>query len=144
MTEKKSWEDINIEGLSMESPEDSLEKSSPQRQARVSSKDLFVIALKETKTIEVQIHNLTDGKDFTGVVLDISPGGLKIKTPDELQKSAVLRISFAVGGHQFLCRAKVTWLKKEEEGCLAGLQFIAPKEADIDFIRSLHLAIHLK
>lgn len=140
----KSWDDIDLDGLRMETPSDLPEGPYRQRQERLSAQDLSTIVVEQDKTIDVKIQNLTGNKEFTGIVLDISPGGAKLLTSMECRESEVLRISFRVGKRQIVCRAKVSWLKKEGQGCLAGVQFIAPKDTDVDFIKSLPAAKYLK
>jgi hypothetical protein len=140
----KNWNDIDIGGLSMETPADSPTGSHCQRHERISSQDLSVIVLEQNKTIDVKIQNLTSQKEFTGIVLDISSSGAKLLASGVCQMPDVLRISFRVGKRQILCRAKVAWSKKKDQGHLAGVQFIAPNATDVDFIKSLLAAKHLK
>jgi len=140
----KNWNDIDIGGLSMETPCDTPEGTQCQRHERISSQDLSVIVLEQNKIINVKIENLTSRQEFTGVVLDISPGGAKILTTGVCQNPDVLRISFKVGKRQILCRAKVAWSKNEKQGLFAGVQFITPDATDVDFIKSLLAAKHLK
>lgn len=140
---KKSWDDIDIAGLSMDSP-DSREGVNGRRQERFSSKDLAAIILEQDKTLEIKIQNLTSQKESAGIILDISVGGVKFQTPDECREQDILRVSFTVGKCRILCRAKVCWIKKEEQGYLVGVQFIAPNETDVTFIKSLPTAVHLK
>jgi len=65
-------------------------------------------------------------------------------TSGECCESNLLRLSFTVGQCKFIFRAKVAWSKKEEQGYLAGLQFIEPNATDVDYIRSLYLAVSFR
>jgi hypothetical protein len=141
---QKSWDDIDIGGLSMETPEQGTEKIRPQRQERISSKEIAVIVLEQKGRMEVAIDNLSGKKECAGLLLDISSGGAKLLVLGFCREADVLRISFKVGKRGIVCRARVAWARQEEQGLLAGVQFLAPNAADIEYIRSLVCAKHLK
>lgn len=140
----KNWNDIDLGGLCMDSPADSPEGSYCHRQERISTEDVSAIVLEQNRTMNVAIQNLSSKKEFTGIILDISSTGAKLLCTGLCQEPDVVRISFKVGKRQIFCRAKVVWSKKKEEKFLAGVHFIAPNEADVDYIRSIVAAKHLR
>lgn len=75
----------------------------------------------QRERIEIQVNIWNDVLNMTGVVFDLSGGGMSVLTPKMLPNQSDVKIAFEVpAGGKVSCMAKVVWSSDSKR---AGLKF---------------------
>ncbi len=85
------------------------------------------------------LYNTNNMKTGTATIIDLSSGGLKISTEQQLDVEDLLIVSCKVGKN-FKMKEKVRVTNRQ--GNLVGVEFVAPSEETIRFLTELCGAIH--
>ncbi len=88
----------------------------------------------ERQKIEIQVHIWSSELNMTGMVFDLSGGGLNVLTPRVLSAQDEVRVSFEMPeAGKISCTARVMWASEHRR---AGLQFIDLDEESRSVITS--------
>lgn len=144
---QKSWDDIDLGGLSMEGQGDSAgdEKNLEKReQERIDLEKLKQLVFDLGDTIPVEIDNPSANRLLEGTVQDVSPLGVRIASAGNFSENDIVRLVFSIGKHRMTMRGEVRWVKKEGGQNVFGIRFINPDEREVGFITSIFTAMHLR
>jgi hypothetical protein len=142
---QKSWDDIDLGGLTMESDEDTLASGGEQdRQERIDIEKLKKLVIGMEDVMPVEIDNPSANMLLKGMVQDVSPLGIKIALSGQVTENDIVRLVFSIGKHRMVMKAEVRWTKEEGKEKIIGLRFINPDDRDVEFINSIFTAIYLR
>ena len=142
---QKSWDDIDLGGLTMESDEDTLASGGEQdRQERIDIEKLKKLVIGMEDVMPVEIDNPSANMLLKGMVQDVSPLGIKIALSGQVTENDIVRLVFSIGKHRMVMKAEVRWTKEEGKEKIVGMRFINPEERDVEFINSIFTAIYLR
>ena len=140
---QKSWDDIDLGGLTMEGPEDSAEDDSnlhKRKQDRMNLEKLKKLVFDMGDIIPVTIDNPSANRLLEGTVQDVSPLGIKVASSGEITVNDIVRLVFSIGKHRMTMKGEVRWVDEK----VFGIRFINPEERDVEFINSIFTAMHLR
>ena len=87
---------------------------------------------------EGQITNL-----LTGVILDISKGGVKIESPITIESGFIIISTVDMKNKTYGIRGKIVYsVKKDSGGYLLGIKFEAPESSCTKFIKAAVIGSH--
>jgi len=79
---------------------------------------------------------LTPDSIFSGTIVDLSIGGMMLKTSHEISESEDVRVEFEIGGRQMRLRGRVVRTSSKDGVHTYGLRFINLRMGDSDKIHS--------
>lgn len=135
MEKKTSWDDIpSLDGLGVEweyKPENALGK---RAYTRINAEDL--VELLAAKKILVKVA--TAQNSYTGLLLDISKGGVSLNLPVLLDNNLPVMVGFFLGSVKVISKALILHTRKEGALYTTGIQFIDLNNESADFIGGLY------
>ena len=143
---QKSWDDIDLGGLSMEGPGDGGDDSNldKREQERMNLEKLKKLVFDLGDAIPVTIDNPSANRLLEGTVQDVSPLGIKVASSGEITVNDIVRLVFSIGKHRMTMKGEVRWVDKKEAEKIFGIRFINPDSRDVEFINSIFTAMHLR
>ena len=135
--ENSNWDDIpSIEGLEIDwdyEPENPLGK---RADSRLTIKELSLL-LEEKCGIQVRL--VTELGQFLAELIDVSQGGIRLKTnPVKFKKSQLAKIGFRLGNRPLIARGRIKHIHEEKEYVLLGIEFVGLPDSDGKFIAGLY------
>ena len=113
---QKSWDDIDLGGLTMEGSDDESTTAEEQaRQERIDVEKLKKVVLDQGDVFPVEIDNPSTSMVTEGEIRDVSPLGIKIAMSGEIAENDIVRLVFKIGKHRMTMRAEVRWTKEGKE-----------------------------
>ena len=106
---------------------------------RIQRRDFFRVSLVE----EVSYKNITGKKDKeieemsykTGIMIDLSASGVKIKTKEKLKENDIIVIKIAMTGIEVKLKGKIVRVEKTiDKNYLCGIKFLDITEEESDII----------
>jgi hemerythrin-like metal-binding protein len=107
-----------------------------RRHRRVHTKDVV------DGKLHVHCYNVTQGKNGTATIVDMSTGGLLLMTSSEVHRVDDLLIVTAIIGTSFTMKEKAKVIRTDNE--IYGVQFIAPSQKTIEFFTKLYGAVYMR
>ncbi len=135
--EKLNWDDIpSIVGLEVDwdyEPENPLGKRADYR---LTSKELTFMSEEECG---VQVKIVTELGQFLAELIDVSQGGIRLKTnPAKFKKSQLAKIGFRLGNRPVIARGRIKHIHEEKGSVLLGIEFVGLPDSDGKFIAGLY------
>ena len=103
---------------------------------RVRSKDVV------DEMLHVHCYNVTQGKNGTGTIVNMSTGGLLLMTSSEAHRIEDLLIVTASIGANFTMKEKAKVRRTDNE--IYGVEFITPSPKTIEFFTKLYGAVYMR
>ena len=92
--------------------------------------------------LHVHCYNVTQGKNGTATIVDMSTGGLLLMTSSEAHRIDDLLIVTASFGANFTMKEKAKVKRTDNE--IYGVEFIAPSPKTIEFFTKLYGAVYMR
>ena len=84
------------------------------------------VALTRVDMIEGEVDAVEVEALFEGWALNVCHGGIRIITEEPLAIGDVLQLEVTSSGRPYVGQAKVAWVRAENDGVVAGLEFTRP------------------
>jgi c-di-GMP-binding flagellar brake protein YcgR len=153
----KSWDDIDLGGLTMESSGDDDTSTADEEQRRLHKRidisNLVGININKTDNIPIDVITTKsilnikteDGRQrFKATLQDISAGGIRILSEGLSSVNDILKMNFSIGTRNITVQGIVRWANTDKGKHILGIEFIDPNQNDIEFISSIHSALTWK
>jgi len=138
MSQKKSsWDDLpSIEGLEIDwnyEPENPLGK---RADFRITGKELSL--LLEEK-LGIQVKMVTEFGQFLAELINVSKGGISLKTkPAKFKELQLAKIGFRLGSRPLIARGRIKYIRENKDSVLLGIEFVGLPEDDGKFIAGFY------
>jgi hypothetical protein len=141
MKKNISWDDIpSTNGLGVEweyKPNSPLGKRTYIRINNMAISKLFAVS-------EIYVKVVTAKGKYTGMLLDISTGGLSITLPVLLEENLPLKVGFFLGSVKIISKALVRHSRKlEEDQYATGMEFVGLDSESAVYINGLYASLVL-
>ena len=132
-----SWDDIpSLDGVGVDweyMPQTDLDKRSFVRL------DIGVVSqLVEVRQIAVKLATVK--KNYDGVLIDISEGGLALNLPIPLENDLPVKVGFFQGSAKIISRGLVRHTIKKGDRFITGIQFVDLPQESAEYIAGFYAA----
>ena len=141
--DNSGWDAIpSLEGLEIDwdfEPESPLGK---RAYARMTVQELYPIF----KVREIPVKFVTEKDQFSGMLLDISQGGvsLSIQHARRLKESQLIKVGFLLGDRKFISKGRIRNIRPNDDEIVIGIEFVGLSAGDSEFICGLYPSIKIK
>ncbi len=141
--EKRSWDDIpSLEKLEVDWEYEADEQFGQRAYSRMTAEELSLLFSLKSSRIPVRV---TTGKDqLTAYLLDLSQGGMRLKTKKaELNDNELIKVGFALGPKRFISKGRIRNITHQENSISFGIEFVGLDTDDDKFISVLYSSVRL-
>jgi hypothetical protein len=140
----KSWDDIDLGGLTMETEDDQVDNGTQDRQERMGLDNLKKLVIGLGDRLPVILDNPATNLQEKGEVHNISPNGIKIAARGTYAIGDIVKLDLSIGKRRMIMKAEVRWNKIDGNVNVVGMQFVKPDPKDVEFLTSIFAAMHLR
>ena len=141
MSKKKvSWDDIpSIEGLEVDwdfEPESPLGK---RAYCRLTTKDLYPLFRQRDFPVSISTGNLGN----TSLLMDISEGGMSIRSDTKFLEEQEVFVSFSLGNVDIIANGIIRMVREVQDCYFVGIEFTGLQKKIRDFIKGLYSSANI-
>ena len=137
-----SWDDIpSLEELEIDWDFEPENPQGKRSYARLTAKELFFIF----QTQEIQVRLVTEKSQATALLMDVSQGGVSLRTKAEHHKeSQLVRMGFFLGDKKVISKGRIKSIRKEKDWVILGIEFVGLPEENNEYIASIYSSVKIK
>ena len=141
VSDKPDWDDIqSLDGLEVDWGYKAENPMGNRAFARVTSEDLTKLFNK--KNIPVKL--VTENGQFTGFLIDLSQGGISLRTKMyDAANLQLLKLGFFLGKQKVITRGRIKHIRTENEWKILGIEFVGLAGENQTFLSQLYSSVKL-
>ena len=139
--EKSDWDNIpSLDGLQVDWGFQSESPTGNRAFSRLTIKDLN----KLYRNTNIPVKLVTEKGQFTGFLIDLSQGGISLRTKMyDAANLQLLKLGFFLGKQKVITRGRIKHIRTENEWKILGIEFVGLAGENQTFLSQLYSSVKL-